>query len=114
MVFGLIPDITCPTIRKLIDKIDNWSSANTILWITGFTTKDPVYANHKATWKVLDTNSFQGPAGQVRTYLEPGQILELFAKFSIIHHWEGLDLEHQHGDDPPERHGNLEIVFLKM
>jgi hypothetical protein len=113
MIFGLIPDSTWTVIRELVQKVDNWSNERTILWVTGFTTQDPAHIHHKDTWKKLGTNSFQSTTGQVRTYLNPGQILELFKNFTVLHHWEGLGPEHQHGDDPPERHGKFEVVFLK-
>ena len=31
----------------------------------------------------------------------------------LRYHWEGLGPEHQHGDDPPERHGVVELVASK-
>lgn len=113
MVFGLLPDLPWTAIHRIVEKIDAWSRTGTLVWITGFTTQDPAYPKHKATWTVLDGNTFQSPAGRVRTYLEPDQILELFAGYSVIHHWEGLGPEHRHGDGPPERHGKFEAVFLK-
>jgi cyclopropane fatty-acyl-phospholipid synthase-like methyltransferase len=113
LIFGLIPDLTFTAIRELVLKVDNWSKKNTILWVTGFTTQDPAYDNYKKTFKTLEPNSFQSTEGQVRTYLNPSQILELFENFTVLYHWEGLGPEHQHGDDPPERHGKFEAVFVK-
>jgi len=113
LVFGLIPDSPWAVIHQLIRKINQWSTKNTLLWITGFTTKDPAWSHQKKMWKGLGTNSFQSPDGLVRTYLEPDQIIELFDTFSIVHHWEGLGPEHRHGSAPPERHGKFECVLLK-
>jgi hypothetical protein len=97
----------------LVDKVDRWSRPGTLVWITGFTTKDPAYPHLRATWTTVEANSFESPEGRVRAYLEPGQVLELFAQYSVLHHWEGLGPEHRHGDGPPERHGKFEAVLLK-
>ena len=113
LVFGLIPDLTWTAIRQLVEKVDDWSGPGTLLWVSGFTTQDPAYAHHRATWTAIDTNSFKSSEGTVRTYLEPGQILDLFERYSVLHHWEGLGPEHRHGDGPPERHGKFEAVLLK-
>jgi cyclopropane fatty-acyl-phospholipid synthase-like methyltransferase len=113
LIFGLIPDLEWTAIRRLVEKADDWSGPGTLLWVTGFTTQDPAYATHGAAWARIGTNSFQSPEGTVRTYLEPGQILELFQQYSVLHHWEGLGPEHRHGDGPPERHGKFEAVLQK-
>ncbi|MHC4609425.1 MAG: class I SAM-dependent methyltransferase [Planctomycetota bacterium] len=114
LIFGLIPDLKWDAIRNLVEKVDHWSGRSTCVWVTGFTTDDPAYAHHRATWAALELNSFQSSEGRVRTYLEPGQILELFEQCSVLHHWEGLGPEHRHGDSPPERHGKFEAVLQKV
>lgn len=113
LVFGLIPDLEWAAIHRLLEKIDLWSEAGTILWITGFTTRDPSYASQKAGWSTVGPNSYRSPEGRMRTYLEPKQILELFERYSALHHWEGLGPEHRHGDSPPERHSMFEVVLLR-
>jgi tellurite methyltransferase len=97
LVFGLIPDLDWKAIGQLQDRISTWTGRGSVIWITGFTVLDPAYAKQCS--------------GRVRTYLEPGQILQLFSRYSALHHWEGMGPEHRHGDGPPERHGMFEAVF---
>lgn len=54
------------------------------------------------------------PEGEIRTYLEPGEILGLFGDWEILHHREGLGPEHRHGDRPPERHSRIEALVRKQ
>lgn len=113
LVFGLIPDLEWPAIRSLLKKIDDWTARGSVVWITGFTTHDPACAQHRAGWKSCGENSFRSPEGRVRTYLEPGQVLELFDRYAVLHHWEGLGPWHRHGDGPLERHGKFETVLSR-
>jgi cyclopropane fatty-acyl-phospholipid synthase-like methyltransferase len=112
LVFGLIPDLDWGAIRALAETIDDRIGANGLLWITGFTTEDPSYCHYTDSCEAIGAHSFRTSEGRVRTYLEPGQILELFSSYSVLHHWEGLGPEHRHGDGPLERHGKFEAVFL--
>jgi cyclopropane fatty-acyl-phospholipid synthase-like methyltransferase len=113
LVFGLVPDLSWPQIGALVDRIDTWSGPGTLLWATGFTTRDPAFPRYQTNCTAIGTNSFRDAEGRVRTYLEPGQVLELFEPYAVLHHWEGLGPEHRHGDGPPERHGKFEVVLRK-
>jgi len=113
LLFGLMPDLGWTAIRKLLTGIGDWGEEGTVVWVTGFTTMDPAYPQHKAGWAPLGTHSFQSPDGRVRTYLESGKILELFSRYTVLHHWEGLGPEHRHGDGPVERHGKFEAVLTR-
>lgn len=110
MVFGLIPDLPWAGIRTLLERVETWSGPGTLVWVTGFTTEDPAFATYESTGTAVGANSFEIAGGRVRTYLEPGQILELLSPYTIVHHWEGLGPEHRHGDGPLERHGKFEVV----
>lgn len=113
LVFGLIPDLDWPSIHKLLSRIHEWSGRGSLIWVTGFTTQDPAYDRHSSHWETLGKHSFRGPGGVVRTYLEPGQIVTVFGKYSVQHHREGLGPVHRHGDGPPERHGRFEAVLSR-
>ncbi len=113
LVFGLIPDLGRDAILDLAEKTNLWSGPETLVWLTGFTTEDPAYPHHRASWEIIDTDSFLSPKGRIRTYLEPGEILHLFSTLSPIHHWEGLGPEHRHGNGPMERHGLFEVVLQR-
>ena len=111
MVFGLIPDLTWTSINTLLEKIDDWSKPGTIVWLTGFTTLDPRFQFYRKNWKEVSPNSFSSPNGRIRTYLETDQILTLFPKHTVLHHWEGLGPLHSHGDGELEQHGMFEVVL---
>ncbi len=111
MVFGLIPDLPWNLTQPLVGWARSTVAPGGTLWLTGFTTEDPAFEQHKKDWQPLDHNSFVGPDGTVRTYLDPGAILELAADLETIHHWEGLGPQHRHGHGPMERHGRFEVIF---
>lgn len=111
LIFGLMPDLGRDTIRDLVVRIDQWSGPETLVWLTGFTTEDPAFPQHQASWTAVGKNSFLSPDRRIRTYLEPDEILQFFDGLSVIHHWEGLGPEHRHGEGPPERHGLFEVVL---
>ncbi len=113
LAFGIWPDIPWPAIHQLTTSINRWSGPGTLVWATGFTIEDPAYSRNKAAWTAIGPHSYQNPEGGVRTYFEPGQVLDLFTGYEALHHWEGLGPEHRHGDAPPERHGRFETVLLK-
>ena len=114
MVFGLIPDLTWTGINTLLEKIDVWSKPGAIVWLTGFTMLDPGFQFYKKNWKEVTPNSFSGPNGRTRTYLEPEQILTLFPGHTVLHHWEGLGPLHSHGDGEPHQHGMFEVVLRRF
>lgn len=111
LVFGLTPDLEWKTIDALMASIRNWSAPGSMVWITGFTTKDPAHDRIRSTWSTIGPHSYRNAEGRVRTYLEPGQILQLFSDHAVLHHWERAGPEHRHGDGPMEQHGMYEAVF---
>ena len=110
LVFGLIPDLDREGVATLLRWIRQWSRPGALLMLTGFTTADPAYAQHRAQWREIAPHSFRSAQGRVRTYLEAGEILRLLGPAEVLHHWEGLGPEHRHGDGPVERHGRFEVV----
>ncbi len=112
--FGLIQILTWQSIETLRNRIEHWTTAGSLIYLTAWTKHDPSYARCLAEkWEPIGQNSFRNNDGVVRTYLEDDQILELFAAYSVVYHWEGLGPEHQHGDSPPERHGHIDAVFRR-
>ena len=119
--FGLIPDLRWEAIHRLRDRCVAWLAPGGLLFVTGFTTEDPAVDRFRAEWREVGEGSFIDPKGEgggpespgerVRTYLAPGQVLELFSSLEVLSHWEGLGPEHCHGDGPPERHGRFEVVL---
>jgi hypothetical protein len=83
------------------------------VFITGFTVLDASFARYSQTWKTIGKNSFADGQGNLRTYLEAGQILHLFNDYEVVHHWEGVGPEHRHGNRPIERHAMTEVVLQR-
>ena len=55
----------------------------------------------------------EGFNGSLGTFLEPGEIVDLFRFLEVVDHQEFLGPEHRHGDGPPERHGRAEAVLRR-
>jgi tellurite methyltransferase len=113
LVFGLVPLLSRAEIDALATKVASTLASRGLLFITAFGTWDPAYPRHASEWRVVEANSFRGPGGDLRTYLEPGELVRLFPNFDVVHTWEGLGPEHRHGAGPVERHGLAEAVLRR-
>jgi tellurite methyltransferase len=111
LVFGLIPILTRAQIDEMVTSIQSLMAPGGLLFVTAFTTADPKHEIHGREWTEVGKNSFQSPKGDIRTYLEPGELIELFRDWQVVSIWEDLGPEHRHGDGPVERHGLAEAVF---
>jgi tellurite methyltransferase len=111
--FGLIPALARKSIDELVDRIAGWTGPGSLIFLTAFTTADPLYASVSRDWTPVGRNSFADDEGRVRTYLDPGEIMGLFDGFEPLHNWEGLGQSHRHGDGPFERHAMAEAVFRR-
>lgn len=113
LVFGLIPILTRTQIDEMVTLIESLIAQGGHVIITAFTTTDPKFGIHARQWTKIGRNSFQSPEGDIRTYLEPGELTSFFPGWQIIGRWEGLGPEHSHGDGPTERHGLAEAVLRR-
>ena len=113
LVFGLIPLLDRAEIDALAAMVTSALCGGGLLFVTAFGTWDPAYPRHASEWAAVGANSFRGPEGNLRTYLEPGELTRLFPGLDEIHTWEGLGPEHQHGSGPAERHGMAEAVWRR-
>ncbi len=113
LVLGLIPAIGRDGLKALQTKLGKWTAAGGRVLLTAFTVEDPSYARCESEWRKVGRNSYANEAGEVRTFMEEGEVLELFAGYDIIHHWEGAGAEHHHGDGPVHHHGIVELVARK-
>ncbi|RUT73361.1 class I SAM-dependent methyltransferase [Ancylomarina longa] len=113
LVFGLIQILDWKSIHALIDRINQWTQKNSLVFITAFSIKDTSYKKYSKEWKAIGKNSFCDNNENYRTFLEPNEIVELFKNYNSIHHWEGLGPEHKHGDSPIEQHHLIELVLEK-
>ena len=113
LIFGLIQILTRQGIRRLIDRVDAWARDGGLLLVTAFSTEDEGHRQRAARWRPVGKGSYADASGQIRTYLEPGEVLELFGRHEVLHHHEGPGPVHRHGDGPPEQHAMVEAVLRK-
>ncbi|MFQ5498529.1 MAG: methyltransferase domain-containing protein [Candidatus Zixiibacteriota bacterium] len=110
LVFGLIQILTHGQINILMSRVRQWTGDGSLLFVTAFSVEDPSYRYYASHAKLLGQNSFQTDDGEVRTFLEPNEILRTCADWQVVHHWEGQGPEHCHGEGTPERHAMIELV----
>ncbi len=112
LVFGLIPDLTRGQVTALLKRAGQWLAPGGLAFLTGFTTEDPSFAKWSSL-RPAGRASFEDPQGRVRTFLEPGEILQLTRQFEAVVCNEGMGPEHRHGEGPPERHARFEAVLRR-
>ena len=113
LVFGLIQILPWKSIELLLEKIKRWINEGSLVFATGFAVTDPSFEKYSITRKMIGKNSFADEQGNIRTYLEAGEILNLFDGYKVIHHREGMGPEHSHGNGLLERHAMVEVVLQR-
>jgi cyclopropane fatty-acyl-phospholipid synthase-like methyltransferase len=113
LIFGIIQILSWEAIDLLREKVKHWTHEGSLVFITGFTVADPSFTRYSQTWKTIGKNSFADEQGNLRTYLEAGEILRLFSEHEVVYHWEGMGPEHRHGNSPIERHAMTEVVLQR-
>ncbi|GBD90440.1 putative S-adenosyl-L-methionine-dependent methyltransferase TehB [bacterium BMS3Abin04] len=114
LIFGLIQNLSRESIEIILAKINEWTEKESLVFITGFTTLDASFNEYAQKWDLTGKNSFAGEGSNIRTYLEPEEILSLFQNYKVIYHREGMGPKHRHGDGPLEQHAMVEAVFQKQ
>jgi len=113
LVFGLIQMLPWKSIELLLEKIKRWTNEGSLVFATGFAVTDPSFEKYSITRKMIGKNSFADEQGNIRTYLEAGEMLNLFDGYKVIHHWEGMGPEHSHCNRVLERHAMVEVVLQR-
>jgi cyclopropane fatty-acyl-phospholipid synthase-like methyltransferase len=113
LIFGLIQILSWEDINLLLEKVKHWTRKRSLIFITGFTIADSSFTRYSQIWKTIGKNSFADEQGNLRTYLEAGEILNLFNEYEVVYHWEGIGPEHRHGNSPIERHAMVEAAFQR-
>ncbi len=114
LCFGLLQMLSPQDSASLLERIDFWLRPGGVLFLTAWHVDDPSFPRLCDSWERLGLYRFRSPDKKhFRTFLGRGEILHLFFRWSVIHHWEGLGQAHRHGDGPLERHGDVEAVLGK-
>jgi cyclopropane fatty-acyl-phospholipid synthase-like methyltransferase len=112
LAFGVIPDLARGQVSALLKGIGQWLAPGGLALLTGFTTDDPSFAKWSSLRR-LGRNSFEDSRGRIRTFLEPGEVLQLSRQFEAIVCNEGMGPDHRHGKGPLERHARFEAVLRR-
>ena len=114
LCFGLMQILDPRAAASLVSRLQTWLKPGGALFLTAWHVDDPAFPELCETWDRLGLRAFRSPDGaRYRLFLGRGEILQLFFRWQILHHWEGLGEPHRHGDGPVERHGDVEVVLLK-
>ena len=116
LLLGLLQVLTREETAQLVERVMGWTGKGGVVFVTTHTTDDEGYGERMrepGDWRVEERGSFRLPDGTVRTYLEPGELRELFAPLEVVHSWEGIGPEHRHGSGPVQRHAIARAVFRK-
>jgi len=113
LLIGMTQVLSREAMVDLLARVDAWTAPRGLVFVTAFTVDDARYALHARRGSEIGPHSFAGPDGQIRTFLESGELKTLFDGYHVVHHWEGLGPEHSHGEGEPERHALVEAVFRK-
>lgn len=113
LVFGLLQILTRERISTLTEKIQSWVAPGGLVFLAAWHTGDPNYERINRHYQALGEHSFKGDDGEIRTFLAPNEVVQLFPAWEVVHHWEGLGPMHRHGDGAPEQHGDVELVVKK-
>ena len=113
LLLGVIQILCRDSIDLLVGFGERWLQPGGLLLVTAFTTADASYADCTRDWRAIGPNSFTDESGDVRTYLEPRELMTLFSGYEAVHYWEGLGREHRHGEGPMQRHAMVEAVLRR-
>ncbi len=99
-------------IEKIIYKIKNSLKKGGIVYIVGFTTKDPAYKILSKHQKDIEHNTFYSEKfKQYRHFFEPGELKSIFKDFRILYYRECLKKD---AHPKPHYHGLVKILAQKI
>lgn len=114
LCFGLMQMQDLAGCASLVERLHHWIRPGGALFLTAWHMEDPAFGRLCKEWERRSGRSFRSPDGQVnRLFLEKGEILKLFFRWEVIHHWEGMGKLHEHGLGKRERHGEVEAVLIR-
>jgi len=113
LIFGLFQILKRNEIEYLLKNLNTWLDCESLIFLSLFSTKDPSYDNHKKNGKEISHNSFENKPGNIRTYFEENEILEMFVEYEKLLINSRMTDEHRHGDGIIHRHHIIEGIFRR-
>jgi len=114
LLFGLIQTMSRRDLAKLALKLREATAAGDFVFLTAFSNDDEGYEHWSKQGKPVGHLSFDIGGGELRTYLDSGEIPEIFTGFSLVHCFEGRGRPHRHGNGPIERHAVVEALLSRI
>jgi cyclopropane fatty-acyl-phospholipid synthase-like methyltransferase len=113
LIFGLLQILNRSEIEYLFENLKTWIGSGGLVFISTFSISDPSYNSHKNDDKEIGYNSFEDKSGNIRTYFEEKEILQLFSEFENIEFNSRMTPDHHHGDGRIHRHNIIEGIFRR-
>lgn len=113
LFFGIFQILKRDEIEYLLKNLKTWTDNESLIFLTLFSTGDPSYGGHKMNDKEISPNSFEDNSGNIRTYFEQDEILEMFIEYEKVHFDSRMTDAHQHGDGIIHRHHMIEGIFKR-
>ena len=114
LCFGLMQMLDLQGCASLIERLHHWTRPGGALFLTAWHMEDPSFETLCRDWERRSARTFRSPDGEMnRLFLESGEIVKLFFRWEVVHHWEGMGKPHKHGTGKRERHGEVEAVLIR-
>lgn len=116
LLFGLIQLVAREKLPELVARVESWTKPCGLVFVTAHTTDDVGHALRAAGlagWTRVGVGSYRSDRGEIRTYLEPGELVRVFGSLECVDVEESLGPEHRHGDGAPERHARAMGLFRR-
>lgn len=114
LCFGLMQMLDLQGCASLVERLHHWTRPGGAMFLTAWHVDDPSFDKYCRDWERRSARTFRSPEGDMnRLFLESGEILKLFFRWEVLHHWEGLGKLHQHGTGKREQHCEVEAVLVR-
>ncbi len=113
LLFGIVQVLTPEETAALGACIERWLVPGGLLLVTAFTTLDPAYGRMARSSVPIGPHSFRRREGQIRSYVQPGELPTLFPGLVTAHLVEAFGPWHQHGRGERERHHAAAAVMRR-
>ena len=114
LCFGLMQTLDLAGSASLVERLHHWTRPGGALFLVAWHNEDPGFDTYVKEWERRSGRSFRSLDGdESRLFLEKGEIIKLFFRWEVAHHFEGLGKLHKHGPGKKEQHGEVEAVLIR-